>query len=273
MIKQIKKIGYNFGMVVLAIFSYQAAANVLLLGGALMLTQESFESHSSMIDTILVMVLLVVYGLWLYAIFRKEQRSGSEIVVNPLNRQMLLTIPILAFGMKGIVNLWFVAVEHGLNSIPWIEESMQSHINNWSGIDTQPYIWSLLSVAVLGPIVEELLFRGLVFHYLEKIRGGWFPILISGIAFGVWHGEPIQCVYTAIIGVVFGIVYARVRDLRVVILLHVLNNFLSYLPPAIDTNLVYNILVVIGFVMIIPAMVILFRMCKESPKQALSVKR
>lgn len=272
MIKQIKKIGYNLGMVVLAIFSYEAAANVLFLGGALMLTQESFESHTSMIDTILVMVLLVVYGLWLYAIFRKEQRNGTEIMVSPLNRQMLLTIPILTFGLKGIVDIWFIAVEHGLNSIPWIEESMQNHIDNWSGIDTQPYIWSLLSVVVLGPIVEELLFRGLVFHYLEKIRGGWFPILISGIAFGVWHREPIQCVYTAIIGIVFGIIYARMRDLRVVILLHVLNNFLSCLPPAMDTDLVYNILAVIDFVLIIPAIVILLRMRRDTPKRTLCVK-
>ncbi len=272
MVKQIKKIGFNLGMVILAIFSYEATANALFFGGSLILTQDSFENHTSMIDTILVLVLLVVYGFWLYAIFRKERRNGIGMTVNPLNKRMLLIIPILTFGLRGIVHLWFIAVEYGLNSIPWIEASMQSHIDNWSSINTQPYIWSLLSVVVLGPIVEELLFRGLVFHYLEKIRGGWFPILISGIAFGVWHGEPIQCVYAAIIGIGFGIVYARVRDLRVVILLHVLNNFLSCLPPAIDTDLVYNILAVIDFVLIIPAIVILFRMCRETPKRALCVK-
>ncbi len=272
MAKRIKEISRSLGMAILAIFSYEVAANVLFLGGAIILTEESFNSHTNMIDTILVTVLLLAYSLWLYRIFQKRQQDAVETAVRSFDLRMVLAIPILTLGLKGIVQIWFVAVESWLNSIPLIEESMQSHIDNWSSIDTQPYIWSLLSVVVIGPIVEELLFRGLVFHYLEQIRGGWFPIVISGIVFGIWHGEPVQCVYTAIMGIAFGVVYAKVRDLRVVILLHMLNNFLSTLPPAIDTEIVQTVLAFMSFAMIIPAMVILFRMRKGSAQETLCIK-
>ncbi len=177
-----------------------------------------------------------------------------------LDRRTLLVIPVMTLGLQGISGLWFMAVELGLNSIPAIAESTQSHSENGSGIETQPYIWVFLSVVVVGPLVEELLFRGIVFHYAEKIKAGWLPILLSGLAFGLWHKEPVQCVYAAIAGIALGIIYARMRNLKVVLLIYIRNNFLSTLPPIFNTEPVSLGITGISYLMVVPTIMILVRM-------------
>ena len=46
---------------------------------------------------------------------------------------------------------------------------------------------NLLAFAVIGPIVEELTFRGLGFFLLEPY-GQTTAIVVIGITFGLWHG-------------------------------------------------------------------------------------
>ncbi len=63
----------------------------------------------------------------------------------------------------------------------------------------------LLLLAVAGPIVEELFFRGLLLRSL----GAWFPtpiaISVSAVLFGLAHFEAVQFVGLAAFGVVLGV--------------------------------------------------------------------
>ncbi len=263
---QIKHTGKNLLLAFLAAFIYQVVATGLILVGWMVFPMEVVDAHYFMADSIITTVLLVLYGVWLAKICRREQISmiSGETFHRP---GILIVIAVVLLGMNGLSGFWLLFADNCLSGIPFIADSLQSFDETWSTLGNEAYIWSFLSVVLVGPIVEEVLFRGIVFHYLEKVRSGWFAILVSGIAFGVWHGEPIQVVYAAMIGVVYGMIYFKTRDLRLTIVLHVLNNFLSTLPPAIDVPVVQGVIAVASYIMVIPALVVLWKVCTTQSTQ------
>ena len=70
-----------------------------------------------------------------------------------------------------------------------------------------------IGVAVLlsclcAPLVEEVLFRGLLLESL-RVRGIGFGIWMSGLAFAVWHLNPSALRYYALMGALFGLLYVK----------------------------------------------------------------
>lgn len=224
-------------------------------------SESTLELHAFAFDAMFCMIILFPFYKW----FSHCHKQDSEISQHSiLERSMLLKIPILALGMGGLSYLWFIIISLYLESVPMISNSLESFDETWSTIYQEPYICILLSVVVLGPILEELIFRGIMFHYLEQIKQGWFPILISAVLFGLLHIEPVQVVYAILSGVILGILYAKTRDLRVTITIHVLNNFLSALPPFLDIPLIQNTIFLLSLIMIIPTIYIIVRMTRRN---------
>ena len=101
---------------------------------------------------------------------------------------------------------------------------------------------------------------------MRKIMPPALAIFFSSMVFGIWHMEPIQVVYTIIAGIAFGVVYYRTRKLRYPILMHIINNFTSALPPQWDTQEVNDSIFHISLLCILPAIILLIGMArKEAP--------
>jgi len=66
----------------------------------------------------------------------------------------------------------------------------------------------LLGVGLIIPLVEEVMFRGMVMHELGRVAPWKAVIIIQGLVFGLYHFVPVQIFYTAPLGAYFGyIVY------------------------------------------------------------------
>lgn len=85
---------------------------------------------------------------------------------------------------------------------------------------------TILSAAVLAPILEELFFRGLLQPFLIRWTARpWPSILVTGIIFGFFHYPLIHTIPAlAVFGVFLGYLYAKTRSLTLVILLHIIFN-------------------------------------------------
>ena len=83
-----------------------------------------------------------------------------------------------------------------------------------------------LYASFIGPIAEEIVYRGFVMHTFERAGCGKFcAILSSAILFGIMHANPTQSVFAVYVGVIFG--YAAMEyGLVWSIALHIINNFL-----------------------------------------------
>ena len=101
-----------------------------------------------------------------------------------------------------------------------------SYVEN-AEIDTSTNALALaLTVAVIPPVVEELIFRGLL---LERWAAAWrvgTAVIVQAIFFGILHVDPIGA---GVFGLVLALVYLRSRSLWPPIVMHALNNGLVLL--------------------------------------------
>ena len=79
-------------------------------------------------------------------------------------------------------------------------------------------------VVLIAPVVEELLFRGLLLHRWARKWGRWGGILASSAVFAVVHVEILG---GFLFGLVMVMVYVRTQTLWVPIACHVANNALA----------------------------------------------
>lgn len=80
-----------------------------------------------------------------------------------------------------------------------------------------------LSVVLLGPIMEEILFRHILFGNLNVRFGFWIAFGVSSILFALIHQDNRFLIYIAM-SFAFTVAYAKTRRLIVPIAIHAFNN-------------------------------------------------
>ncbi len=111
----------------------------------------------------------------------------------------------------------------------WLEDSFNNIESNWLGI---------LAIAIVGPILEEMLFRGVITTELLKTYNPKKAIIISATIFGVFHLNPAQILVAFLLGLLLGWLFYKTRSMIPGIVVHILNNscsvFFSQAYPQAD---------------------------------------
>ena len=144
--------------------------------------------------------------------------------------EFLLLIPISQFVMQ--IGSY---IGETLNAI--ISALFGFNIEN-SAVDTivQMPVWLMfLMVCILAPIVEEFMFRRAMIGTLGKY-GNVFAIIISSVAFGLFHGNLYQFFYAFMVGLILGYVYVKSGRWWLSVLLHSIMNFLGGVLPTVVDN-------------------------------------
>ena len=158
---------------------------------------------ASSIVTSIIILVLPQFGL---------RRSFSSLGCDRLTAVIAIIATLFTLLASDIVNEWF--------DLP---NEFEELFVGMSGT-----IWGVLSIAIFGPICEEIVFRGGIMKpMLDKGVNPWIPIFISAVVFGLIHGNPAQIPFATMVGVVFGIIYYRTRSLIITSLCHILNNSFS----------------------------------------------
>lgn len=114
-------------------------------------------------------------------------------------------------------------------------------------------------VIIIGPIFEELIYRGIILGVLSKY-GNTAAVLFSALAFGLMHGNIPQAVSAFATGLVYAIIAVQCQSVVPTIIIHQLNNFLANIPDIASSlgipyyELAYSILEIaialIGFLVL-----------------------
>lgn len=83
-----------------------------------------------------------------------------------------------------------------------------------------------LSTVIIAPIMEELMFRKYLVDRLVPF-GQKTAVVLSGITFGIFHGNFYQFFYAALLGMIFAYIYSSTGKIRYTILLHMCINFVG----------------------------------------------
>ncbi len=88
--------------------------------------------------------------------------------------------------------------------------------------------WGVLVLAVVAPVVEELVFREAIIGWMLRRGGGaMVSILFSSVAFGLIHANPAQIPFAFIMGLLLGYLYWKTGNIVLSSVLHILNNGLA----------------------------------------------
>ena len=92
-----------------------------------------------------------------------------------------------------------------------------------------------VSVAVLPALVEEFAFRGVILKIMRK-HSDSMAVLVSGVMFGLMHGNFTQIPFALVVGLILGFITVKTNSLIPAILIHFLNNGLSVTFSLLYTN-------------------------------------
>lgn len=112
------------------------------------------------------------------------------------------TAAFSAFAALGL----FVAINLALTLLPavWL-----SDYNDHMELLLSTGLIPALSIAVAGPLAEELMFRGVIQTRQEQAMPVWAAVVLQAVLFGVVHGTPVQMAYAFLLGLVFGFLRSR----------------------------------------------------------------
>lgn len=158
---------------------------------------------------LMAIVLMTVY-LWKAGFISKERATWSPLSFSCMGLSIV-------FFLSGV---WIVSML--MSHMQWIpnvmEQSFDFIVSSW---------WGILTIAVAGPVLEELLFRGAVEKLLLQQYAPANAILFSALIFGVFHFNPAQIVPAFLMGLMLGWMYYKTASLIPCIVVHILNNSLS----------------------------------------------
>ena len=197
------------------------------------------------VAVLLFCVMQLLSGLALFAFGMKDQEAmlaQPEWLALSIIVSGLLTAVILyrmhMFHLRTIdpryinwpyAHLGIIGALIGIFAIDLISEKLELPDlmqMEFIGLANNP--WGILAIAVIGPIVEELVFRAGVLGYLVRNEmKSWQAILISAIVFGLIHFNPAQIPAAALIGVLLGIVYVKSHSIVLTSIIHIINNSLA----------------------------------------------
>ena len=176
------------------------------------------EIYAAMADMDL-MALTLISGLLTIAVVLafyliRRKKLGEALWLRPVPAPSLFTGAALAPA------LYFTVIVV-LSVLPeaWTESYGEASANIATGT-----VLGAVSVAVVAPIAEEFIFRGLIMTRLSQVMSGWLAVLLSAAVFGLCHGELVWFCYAFVLGAFFGFIDLRAGSILPSILGHIMFN-------------------------------------------------
>lgn len=170
----------------------------------------------------------MTFGFSIGAWFLYKQRGLITTAFN-WETNFLKLIPIgflLVFCVSYIVG-------ESMTYMPGYEAIVAFYEEVFANIDP---LFMFLGVVLIGPICEEIIFRGIILEGLLKNYSTQKAIIFSALIFGLIHFIPIQVINAFFMGIILGWIYLKTRSLWICIALHVINNGLSVLLGDMGTE-------------------------------------
>ena len=147
---------------------------------------------------VLLSYLLAVGAVLLW--FRLRRRPLGEAA--GLRRCSGWTAAFCAFGAVGL----FVVLRLVLALLP---AAWMADYSEYMDVLLSDGLLPAVSIVLVGPLAEELMFRGVIQTRLERAMPVWAAVAVQAVLFGVTHGTPIQMAYAFLIGLAFGVLRSR----------------------------------------------------------------
>ena len=190
----------------------------------------------STIANYLVYVVLALYGSFLFKDrliqqWNEIRKTKRKFFFGVFKGWLFLILMTLVFKfVSEMLKQFFGLVGQGLN---------QSNIQ--STFQEQPLLLAVFA-CIIGPLVEELLFRQILLRYLRKSLPTWLSVFLVGLAFALAHmhslalSEWVGAVGYLGAGLAFSIIYVKEKEnIYYPLVVHMLGNSLPFIILVISS--------------------------------------
>jgi uncharacterized protein len=180
----------------------------------------------------LIRILSLSTPFWL-----TEQTNFLALVNFPLIVSTIVAITTLRYGAKDVGLSWgrpWVQAAIILVGLPigLLERLIIQPPPLASSLAFNDILWPVISLILFTGLSEELLFRGILQKAATDALGTWYGIGFVSVLFGIMHigwNSPLDVIYVALVGFVFGVIVSKTRSILGVSLAHGLANILLFI--------------------------------------------
>ncbi|MBQ9141015.1 MAG: CPBP family intramembrane metalloprotease [Lachnospiraceae bacterium] len=155
----------------------------------------------------------------IFLLFKKipVQITGEKKKIHPLH---LIQAFIICYAGTYICNLIAVLLTAIIGALKQSEvENVMVNVTSSISLPVNLFV-----VVICAPIMEELLFRKTLIDRTAQFGEG-IAVVFSGLVFGLFHGNLVQFGYAFLLGVFFGFIYIKTKNIVYPIILHMITNF------------------------------------------------
>lgn len=104
-----------------------------------------------------------------------------------------------------------------------------------------PMLSTVLATCILGPILEEFVFRGIIYSKLKTIFSKEKAIFLVSLFFAIYHFNLLQGIYAFFVSIIVTIIYDKYNNFWLPIIIHCIGNLVSslLLPFLLPINLIF----------------------------------
>lgn len=194
----------------LAFYAVSTGVYMIVENGSLDVT--ALNDSSTSMSVIIASQFLATLAIAIHVLAGKYVRISDLKLKSDKPFGLLLMSAVFILGMAMWTNY--------LSELAGLPDNMQQV---FSEMMENPL--GIISIVVMAPVVEELLFRGAIQGYLmRRYNRPYLGIVISSLIFGVIHANPAQIPFAVILGMALGWMYYVTGSLVPGIFMHFINN-------------------------------------------------
>lgn len=198
---------------------------------------------------------IIVFGAWYYYRYEADYMPRLRTTFHPsIFASLALFAPAAQF-LAGLIVMLIAALSP--STLSEYEELIER-----AGLNDNTSVLMLVYAILLGPLGEELLFRGVTLRSARRIFPFWAANLMQAVLFGIFHMNIIQGAYACALGLLLGAICEKLGSIYYSIFLHMSFNLWGTVISGMlgDTESIpVIILYYFGILLAATASVLLFR--------------
>lgn len=207
----------NVGKILVPFLVYYIT--VLVVMAAAQLAVGTDEAHYAACQLIAALVTIPV----MLPYYRSDQAmEGGRTLRQCMGKEMAYHVAVIVV----IAALLGMALNNLISMSPLVamSEGYQKANRNFYGSTAG---LEIISSAVVTPVLEELVFRGIIFQRMKQISGNGIAVPASAFLFGIMHFNLVQFVYAFLIGLVLALAMEKAGHLYGAIAGHMAANLIA----------------------------------------------
>lgn len=197
--------------------------------------QEKLNNYINSKSLLIIFITSIIFLPILYRVFKKYKKENNFKLKD-------IFIPII-FGIT--ISLIYNIMLFQFNNIFNFTDNFE--------ISRIPIIVQIICSGICGPILEELLFRGVVYNKLKEFNKTKISMIITSVIFALFHTDIINAIYAFGVSFMLIYLYEKYKTLKAPILMHIsLNTTIILMLNLIVKNyIIFNLYLIIVSIIIL----------------------